>query len=298
MRKAPLALLLAAAVAVAGCGSSTHPSPHLGTTGPTQFALGSVHPPGWGVTGPVSSPSNRLTLAPGLHTMYDDVTVSVIPAGAFAAAGYTAGLYNNFAELTRDFPRAHKIAVAIKGNVPGDCLDVEPGDAEPWEAPLWIKDGHRCIYSDWFDFTHKVIPALQGAGIDPASVLKWDAHLGSPHLDAGFQATQYDFHCLGLNLDCSVVTPAFLAIAHPPLNPCNARCARLRGQVAVDRWRIGQDTANARTDSRLVAFWLTRRPQSARLRVDEGRRRNDRRYLETRIGVLRAQIRIDQGRLR
>jgi hypothetical protein len=105
-----------------------------------------------------------------------------------------------------------------------DCADVEPGDLTPAEAPRWVEEDKKagwpkpCLYSDWWEWTQELAPVLKKAGIALSSVFKWVAsYVGHPQLIAGFDADQYDDHCLGLNLDCSLVLRSFLAIAHPPL---------------------------------------------------------------------------------
>lgn len=204
---------LAAVLLIAGCGQS-HPS---------QSAAGSVHPPGWGTVGPPRSfgltPTGSATAV-----MFDTTTLGTVPSHPFALAGYTAGNWPTFFPLRREYPSAHTISIAISTRYHADCLDVEQWDATPGEVPGWvrseIKAGWRkpCIYSDWYEFTHQIWPVLERAGIKRSQVWEWDAnYAGCPRLDPGFDATQCTDHAYGRNLDESIVTRAFLSIAHPAL---------------------------------------------------------------------------------
>jgi hypothetical protein len=212
-----LSLVLLPLAIFAGCGHSS----------PPQSAGGSVHPPGWGAPAPLSQRVPLFKLTAGTTaTMYDTVSVSTVPHRPFAAAGYTAGNWPTFLPLRRAFPSAHVISIAIASRYYADCLDVEAGDAPASAVPGWVRSEMRagwrkpCVYSDWWHFTHEVFPVLERAGIHRWQVWKWDAdYTYRPHIDRGFDGTQYSNRCLGRNLDCSVVTRSFLAIAHPPLRP-------------------------------------------------------------------------------
>jgi len=158
--------------------------------------------------------------------MFDSVDVSTIPRRPFAVAGYSDGFWPTFAGIRRAYPRAHTVSIAVFAWDHAACLDVEPGDAAPWEVPGWVRAdehaGYRkpCVYSDWSQWVNEVRPTLTRAGLSRANVYEWDASYTSrPHLDPGFDATQWTDRCLGRNLDCSLVLPSFLLIARPPLNP-------------------------------------------------------------------------------
>lgn len=202
---------LCAMLLLAACGAP-HPS-----------AGGSVHPPGWGRPIPHA---HHLLLAVPQGVMWDTVTRSALPANPFALAGYTSGLYTNYLAFRARYPRAHTISIAISAAHHADCLDVEPGDATPAQAPGWVKAdraagfGRPCVYSSIWMFLHQVIPDLRAAGIARSSVLEWDAdYSGRPGLDVGFDATQFTDRALGRNLDESSVTLAFLTVAQPPYHP-------------------------------------------------------------------------------
>lgn len=225
------ALVCVATCVIAGCGgSSPHSSPPAAPVQPavatSQSAGGSVAPAGWGAPAPASAHLYALAPSSSTATMYDSVTVSAIPHDPFAAAGYTAGYWPTFLGLRHAYPDAHVVSIAITAGDHADCLDVEPGDATPAEAAGWVRADKAagwprpCVYSDWYEWTDELDPALEHAGISLRSVWRFDAdYTGSAHIDAGFAATQWTDHCLDKHLDCSLVLRSFLAIAHPPLNP-------------------------------------------------------------------------------
>ena len=77
-----------------------------------------------------------------MRTMYDAVTARNIPADAGMVAGYIDKIKLepwSAADWAR-FPRAVKVTIVKKASTnDGDVLDVEPGDANPAQAPGWVK---------------------------------------------------------------------------------------------------------------------------------------------------------------
>jgi hypothetical protein len=151
--------------------------------------------------------------------MLDSITLETIPSNPFALAGYTGGHWPTFNEMRRAWPHAHTVSIAISAAEYADCLDVEPGDAAPWQAPGWVASERRagnhrpCVYSSWWEWhEYAALRGLRG-------VWRWDAdYTYLPHIDIGFDGTQWTDHAGGLNLDESLVRRAFLSIAHPPLH--------------------------------------------------------------------------------
>lgn len=212
----------AIAVALAGCGSSSQTSTPVR---PAQSATGSVHPPGWGLSPKGLAVPKPLT-GVATATMYDTIEVGTVPSNPFATAGYTSGSWPTYEPLRRAFPRAHTISIAVSASHHADCLDVEPGDASPSEAPGWIRADRAagfakpCLYSSLSPWDTDLFPILRAAGIPRSEYFAWDAHYdGFAHVDSGFDATQWTDTCLGRNLDCSTVTLPFLSIAQPPYSP-------------------------------------------------------------------------------
>jgi hypothetical protein len=71
--------------------------------------------------------------------MYDAVTPERIPTGAQIVAGYVDGHYANMAFMTRLYPAALHVAIAVRATTnDGLVLDVENGDASPEQAPGWV----------------------------------------------------------------------------------------------------------------------------------------------------------------
>lgn len=133
----------------------------------------------------------------GPITMYDAVTVTNIPAGAQAVAGYVNGRYQTVHELEARFPRAKLLTIAVTADADADCLDVENGDATPEQAPQWV---HRqlarrvkrpCIYANRSTMP-AVWAALTRVGIERDEVRLWVADwTGEPHIPAPYDACQW-----------------------------------------------------------------------------------------------------------
>lgn len=158
-------------------------------------------------------------------TMYDSVTVSEIPAGAKAVAGYVGGNWPTFKSLVTGWPKARRLSIAIAASEDAHCLDIEPGDATIGEAAAWVrrqlsKGAKRpCVYASASQ-VDALVAALEAAGIHRSQVRVWSAHYGrGRHLcgpatcgevrSTDVDATQYDDHALGRNLDVSVLRRNF-----------------------------------------------------------------------------------------
>lgn len=212
--------------------------------------LSTPHPPGWGY--PSTSCSSSCVSAPpataslrGTRRMYDSVDLSALPNDPFAAAGYTSGFWPTYGPIRARWPRAHSISIAVTASEPADCLDIEPGDATPAEAPAWVRTEKAhgvtrpCLYSSYWELVNEVRPTLTKAGVKLANVYQWDADydLGCPRLDEGFDATQCTDHALGHNLDESVVTLRFLQLATPPYRPHVKEIRKLQARRILNERR-------------------------------------------------------------
>jgi hypothetical protein len=73
-----------------------------------------------------------------MRTMFDSTTAADIPQAAGMVAGYVDGRYRWSAADWARFPNAVKVRIACFAPTnDGQVLDVETGDALPWEAPDW-----------------------------------------------------------------------------------------------------------------------------------------------------------------
>lgn len=245
-----LVAAVACLLALAGCGGGPHlaQDPPAGlhapraitapaSTSATQSAMGSVAPAGWG------APLSTFGLTPPTPAqtaeMYDDVNLSLLPAGAHWLAGYANGIFANAVAMAKLSWHPHVTTVAVSANGRAQCGDFEPGDMTPAQAPAWYRADKAagfakpCIYSSIWEFVHQIIPTLNAAHIARSSYWAWDAdYTFVRHLDAGFDATQWTDRALGRSLDESTATLAFLG-ATPPQPKPNPLLLRWRGALAA-----------------------------------------------------------------
>lgn len=155
--------------------------------------------------------------------MFDSITLDAIPAGAEAVAGYVNGWWPTFDDLKRRWPDAERLSIAVTSSACARCLDVEPGDAEPGDAPGWLgkmadeRKGIPVIYV-MLSQAQFTVELLERAGYRLGrDFLLWTAHYTyRPHLcgpECGFgleveaHATQFTDRSGGDNLDESVCSP-------------------------------------------------------------------------------------------
>ena len=165
--------------------------------------------------------------------MYDDITVSLIPANAPAVAGYVDGRWATWNTVYKKFPKAKKLSIAVFPTDYADCLDVEPGDATIAQAAAWVKrqnltwatrphDASRPVLYTSASWGNALNDACAKAGLRlGVDYLWWSAHynpaLGehfcSPKCYPGLRytahATQFTDHANGKSLDESVCLPGF-----------------------------------------------------------------------------------------
>lgn len=156
--------------------------------------------------------------------MFDDVTVDLIPAKAEAVAGYVGGSFTTWPQIVARFPHAHKLSIAVNTSEDARCLDVEPGDANPADAPAWLRRQQKrnphsvpVIYAS-ISAMPEVVAAMKRAGIKRDEYLLWSAHYTfHAHLcgpkTCGYatkcDATQWTDTALGRSLDESLLSPEF-----------------------------------------------------------------------------------------
>ena len=159
------------------------------------------------------------------QVMFDSVTLSEIPEDAPAVGAYSGGLYHTLPEAERMFPHAHILSIAISAAEHARCLDIENGDATPYQFPTWLHEeigakekpmgygsvsawpeirslaeahGHK--RTDFLVFTAHYTNEPHICGPHTCGELPWDADL-----------TQWTSAALGRNLDESRLSPVIFA---------------------------------------------------------------------------------------
>lgn len=161
---------------------------------------------------------------PGPTVMYDSVTISNMPANSPAVAGYVGGRYPTFQYLAARFPHAKRLSVAVASYIDAACLDIEPGDAPVYLAPVWFKRQLKrgvkkpALYTSASQVA-ALVATMARAGYKRDQYLLWTAHYtGHAHLCSsacGFgitttaDATQWTDKALGRSLDQSLLSPVF-----------------------------------------------------------------------------------------
>lgn len=168
----------------------------------------------------------KLKPSPGGPTqMYDSVDLDQIPPDAAAVAGYVGGSWPTYKKLAQRFPDAKRLSIAVASRLNADCLDIEAGDAEPADAPRWVKRQlKRGIKRPVVYASASVMPLvlneLSAHGIGREEVRVWTAHYGAAKHRCGpktcgylksttADATQFTDGALGRNLDESVLAEDF-----------------------------------------------------------------------------------------
>lgn len=132
-----------------------------------------------------------------MRTMYDAVTPGNVPTDAQMVAGYIDGHYESYAGLVARCPNAVHVSIAVSaGTNAGQVLDVEQGDATPWQAPGWCQarraaGQHPTVYCSLAEWD-AVRAAFRGAGV--AEPEYWIAAYpgNGANLYSGSVAHQYD----------------------------------------------------------------------------------------------------------
>ena len=161
--------------------------------------------------------------------LFDSITVSAIPQDAEAVAGYTSGFWPTYNELVAKYPHAHVLSIAVTALHRARCLDVEPGDASPAQAPGWYRNlaersqGLPVLYCS-ASTVAQLVSTMSHSGIDRDQYYIWSAHYtfrehicsasvcGYPKADA----TQWTDKALGRNLDQSLCHDYFFGAKPAP----------------------------------------------------------------------------------
>lgn len=147
------------------------------------------------------------------YTIYDAVRPDAIPSGQQQVAVYGNGNYQ--ASWSAVHGRSRVLWIDTNGSNPGcDVLDVEPGDATPSGAAVWVRQrltrwpNHLAVVytmrSEW-NQVKAAIASLPGPM--QSRVRYWIADpTGVPHIVPGSNATQWYW---GSNFDKTMALPGF-----------------------------------------------------------------------------------------
>jgi hypothetical protein len=157
-------------------------------------------------------------------TMFDDINVDLLPAGADAYAGYVDGLFNNFEQIQAKFPRAHLVKIAVFASDNADALDVETGDATIPEVYAWLtRQISRTVYRPIIyisgGLVDRLMVVMNANGFKRSQYRLWSAHYGlGRHIcgptachvtETACDGTQFTDSALGKSLDESVLLGNF-----------------------------------------------------------------------------------------
>lgn len=167
--------------------------------------------------------------------MFDDVTVSLLPAGFDAYAAYVDGRFANFAAVKARFPHVNILSVDVNGsNTDANALDIEPGDdtnagAVPWVREKLIRRDRRIVVYTSVSNVDALVNTLAIAGIARSSYKIWSAHYAAGEHICGpgtcrltsfaCDGTQYTDRANGDSLDESLLDDGFFDDAEPLAAP-------------------------------------------------------------------------------
>lgn len=161
------------------------------------------------------------------HTMFDDANVNLLPASAYAFAGYIDG-FVTYPWLQANRKSSHLLSITVRGNSAARCIDVEPGASSQGQIPGFLS-AHRgnaqkpvCYFMagqatglcDW----------LASIGHPRSTYILWTAHVGRGEhicgpatcgLGPGSNGTQWTFTAMGRALDQSIIDDSFFEPPKP-----------------------------------------------------------------------------------
>lgn len=173
--------------------------------------------------------------------MFDDVTVSLLPAGFDAYAAYVDGRFDNFSAVKAKFPNAKILSIdVLASNHSAECLDIEPGDASNASAVSWVKakiaakDKLIVLYTSASN-VNALVATMEVAGIARDEYKLWSAHYGAGTHICGpatcglclwaCDGTQYTDTALGHSLDESQLLGDFFGAVAPAPAPTDPTLA-------------------------------------------------------------------------
>lgn len=127
-------------------------------------------------------------------TMYDSISVSALPKGAAAYAGYVNGMYTTWPALVTTFQAsgAKLLSIDVFGTAPlAHCLDVESGDATNSDVLAWVRRMKAAgikvpvIYTSASNTQAVVNILMEQGGYTRQEFMVWSAHYtGTEHICA------------------------------------------------------------------------------------------------------------------
>lgn len=156
--------------------------------------------------------------------LYDAVTLSNIPVGAIAVAGYVDGRWRTWPDVLSRWPSARHVSISATGRLAADVVDVEADDVTVAGAVEWVDrmhaQGHPApgVYASLSTWTSELQDALL-ARWTRSQFRVWTAHWTyrwhrcDHHCDARLRipvdATQFTDRGLGRDLDVSAALTTF-----------------------------------------------------------------------------------------
>ena len=148
--------------------------------------------------------------------MFDSVVPDHLPRDAKHVAGYVDGEWPTYDYLRKHWPHAHVTSIATWKTFTADVLDVEKGNAMPFEAPEWVvamrKLGKRPIIYCSRSNMDAVLHAFKATNV-PVPFFWIADFTNKPHLVEGSIATQWAdgsvYPGLAAGCDTSIVSPNF-----------------------------------------------------------------------------------------
>jgi hypothetical protein len=152
--------------------------------------------------------------------MFDSTEVGSFPSSlrpTDVVAGYVDGAWQTFLPLKKRFPNHKVVSITVFGNK-GRCIDIEPGNAKPVDAPRWVRERHAegvkrpVVYADRSEML-EILRLLEADHIKRDEYYVWVADpTQKPHIPDFADACQWNWSSMGKNLDESLCRPDFLSV--------------------------------------------------------------------------------------
>lgn len=208
-------------------------------------------------------PSPLVAATPVLNGA-DSVTASSMDKGLDFYCGYSVeSSFFNISEVMQDYPGKKYIEITPFRAVPRDCLDIEPGDSQPSDAPGFVRDNPKpvhvtlpMLYASAGD-VQAVINALTSAGFPRSSYLIFSAHWIGRHICSpticGFpqaDLTQWQ------NLPSEDLDAAYSYVFTPAVPPPPSQGPTgLGAKVVASNYQLNMSWDAARVNPRPLYHW-------------------------------------------